>query len=91
MSTTEEAITTEQHKHHDYTIIVNGKEKKVTSEIVTFDEVVHLAFNPLPPGKDFTVTYRDAVKPKAHGTLVEGETVTVKDGTTFHVTPTNKS
>ncbi len=91
MSTTEEATTTEQHEHHDYTIIVNGKEKKVTSDVVTFNEVVHLAFNPLPPGKDFTVTYRDADKPKAHGTLVEGETVIVKDGTTFHVTPTNKS
>ena len=91
MSTTEAAATAEQRHHHEYTIHVNGRERKVPSDLLTFGDVVDLAFNPRPPGKDFTVTYRDAVAPRHHGTLVEGETVTIKDGTVFHVTPTNKS
>ena len=89
-----EAVTATEHRHeHDFKIIVNGREKTVSSDVVTFDEVVHLAFDPLPTGQDlmFTVTYRHAAGDKPDGTLVEGQAVKIKDGTIFHVTPTNKS
>ena len=58
-------------KEKGATIIVNAEEKTVDDEIVSFDEVTKLAY-PTPPYADtlFTVTYRNAHKPK-EGTLVE--------------------
>ena len=79
--------------HHDkeITIIVNGQVKKVMSSVVSFAQVVALAF-PTPPSDKtiFLVVYRNAADHKK-GTLTVGETVTVKDGTIFDVTPTDKS
>jgi hypothetical protein len=82
-----------EDKHDkEFTIIVNAEEKTVDSEIVTFDEVTSLAY-PTPPFADtlYTVTYRNAKKPK-EGSLVEGQSVEVKKhGTIFNVTATDKS
>jgi hypothetical protein len=75
-------------------IIVNGQKKSVPSRIVSFDEVVKLAFPEAAPNPDitYTVTYRNADEPKHDGSLVEGETVKVKEeGTVFSVTRTTKS
>jgi hypothetical protein len=76
------------------TIIVNGREKTVTQDELTFDEVVKLAFDnpPYGPNTLFTITYRkggNEHRPEGH--LVEGETVKVKKGTIFNVTATDKS
>ena len=49
-----------------------------------------IVVSPSDPNTIFTVTYRRAQGNK-EGTLVEGETVKVKEGTIFNVTPTNKS
>ena len=76
--------------HKEVTIIVNGREKKAPKEELSFDEIVALANLPSDPSTIFTVTYRRAQSNK-EGTLVEGETVKVKEGTIFNVTPTNKS
>ena len=78
--------------HKEVTIIVNGREKKVTKEEISFAEVVALAFD-TPPGDGtvFTVTYRRGQGNKPEGTLVAGQTVKVKDGMIFNVTATNKS
>lgn len=73
-------------------IIVNGEQKEVPSETMTYDEVVKLAY-PTPPGPDtvFTVTYRNAEQQK-EGSLVQGQSVRVKeDGTIFNVKATSKS
>jgi Multiubiquitin len=53
-------------------------------------QVVALAFDPVPSGLDwvFTVTYRKAARKPHEGTLTEGETVTVRNGTIFNVTAT---
>src|SRR5689334_12049728 len=72
-----------------FTIIVNGREKTVTKDELTFDEVVKLAFDnpPYGPNTLFTITYRkggNEHRPEGH--LVEGETVKVKKGTIFNVT-----
>ncbi len=77
----------------EFTIIVNGREKKVTTKEISFDEVVALAFNPPPTGENiiFTVTYRKGDRDKPEGTLVEGGMVKVKDGMIFNVTATDKS
>ena len=86
------------HEHQDkvktVTVIVNGEEKIVDKkDELTFDEVVDLAFNPRPTGGDimFTITYRNGQGHKPEGTLVEGESVKVKDRMIFNVTPTDKS
>lgn len=75
------------------TIIVNGEEKTVEKDELTFEEVVDLAFDPRPTGEMmvFTVTYRRGHGNKPEGTLTEGDSVKVKDGMIFNVTATDKS
>ena len=76
------------------TIIVNTRPKQWTARDISFDQVVSLAYDGNPPsGPDwvFTVTYRKGEDGKKEGTMVEGDTVRVKDGMVFNVTATNKS
>lgn len=91
---TEDTTAAEQAAQHQaITIVVNTQEKIVPSREVTYDEVVALAY-PTPPAPDtkYTVTYEDAVGPNKEGSLVAGQSVKVREqGTTFDVTPTNKS
>jgi hypothetical protein len=42
---------------HEVNIIVNGRPKKVPGPSISFEEVVALAFNPVPPNAFFTVTW----------------------------------
>ena len=83
---------TADEKDRDFRIIVNGEPKTVESEIVTFEQVTTLAYAEPPfPETLFTVTYRNAKKPK-EGRLVEGQSVEVKrNGTIFNVKATDKS
>lgn len=78
-------------KHHE--VIVNGREKVVTTDELTFDEVVALAYDPVPnsPNWIFTITYRRGNGHKPEGTLRPGESVKVKEGMIFNVTATDKS
>ena len=83
-------------KHPDdkgFSIVVNGREKRVEEEELTFDQVVGLAFDDPPTGEFicFTITYRNAGGRKPEGTLVEGEVVKVRNGTILNVTVTDKS
>jgi hypothetical protein len=75
-----------------FTIFVNTKEKEVTERELSFARVVELA-QPLPsgPNYEYTVDYRRAVGKKEKGELMPGESVEIKDGTRFDVTPTDKS
>lgn len=75
------------------TIVVNGQQKTVEKEDLAFDEVVALAFDPVPTGENmmFTITYRRGHGHKPEGTLTEGESVKVKEGMIFDVTATDKS
>jgi hypothetical protein len=75
------------------TIIVNGRQKVVTKDELSFDEIVALAFDNPPTGENivFTITYRRGHGQKPEGTLVKGETVKIKDGMIFNVTATDKS
>ena len=86
-------------KDYDYnldkkiSIIVNGRNKSVENEEVTFDEIVNLAFENPPDGESvyFKITYRGGNRDKPEGTLVEGESVKVRNGMIFNVTPTDNS
>jgi hypothetical protein len=82
-----------EQKSHEYHVIVNGRERTVDHDVLTYDQVVALAPNLPPPveGVEYHVTYRHAVAPKKEGDLIQGETVTVKNGTEFVVEPGNRS
>jgi hypothetical protein len=75
-----------------FTITVNAREKVVTERELSFEAIVRLAF-PTPAGQNmtYTVTYRRGEGNKPAGTLVEGETVRIKEGMIFNVTATDQS
>ncbi len=76
-----------------YKIIVNAREKTVHQDTLTFQEVVQLAFDPVPSGPNvlITVSFRHAHQKPADGTLTAGESVEIKNGTVFTVVATDKS
>jgi hypothetical protein len=77
----------------DITIVVNGTQKTVPKDDLTFDEIVKLAFEAPPYGENtlFSVTYRRGHGNKPEGILAPGESVKVKEGMIFDVTATDKS
>ena len=75
-----------------YKIVVNGHEKTVHDHNLTFTQIVALADGlPSGPNVTYTVAFRKANQSKKEGTLGEGESVKIKDGTVFDVTATDKS
>lgn len=82
------------HEPDTVTIIINGRAKTVPKNAeLSFWDVVKLAFeNPQTgDGIQYTVQYTRGHGNKPAGTLVEGQSVKVKDGMEFDVTPTNRS
>lgn len=77
----------------EYHIIVNTEPKSVDKAVLIFAEVVAIAFPTPMAGENviYTVTYKHAVAPMPKGSLSKGESVTVKNGTIFNVTETDKS
>ncbi len=82
------------HEPDLVTIIVNGKPKQVEkNSVLDFWAIVKLGF-PTPQtgdGIQYTVQYTRGRDDKPSGALVEGQSVKVKDGMEFDVTPTNRS
>ena len=86
--------TGKEKKPKEISIIVNGRSKTVSkNDDLTFEEVVALAFeNPQTgDGIQYTVQYMRGRGNKPSGTLVEDQSVKVKEGMEFDVTPTNRS
>jgi hypothetical protein len=88
----------EGHDHHDepetrITVIVNGRPKHVETRTLSFDEVIRLAFDPVPSGPNilFTISYENGPRENPEGSLMEGGTVKIKSGMIFNVTATDKS
>ena len=78
----------------EYTIYVNSRPRQVLAkEFLSFEEVVILAFGTFEkaPNIVYTVTYRRGDGNKPAGSLVDGESVRIKDGMIFDVTRTDKS
>jgi len=77
-----------------FVIEVNTDPFVLRHDVVSFDQVVKLAYPVPPTGTDpeFTVSFEHAASTPHHGDLPEGGKVTVKKhGTTFDVTHTNRS
>lgn len=75
------------------TIIVNARQKEWAEKEITFEQVVQCAFESPPYGDNtiFTVTYNRGHGDKPQGTMVDGDSVKVKEGMIFNVTATDKS
>lgn len=93
-------LTEDEHFHsgeapeEHYIIIVNTEPKVVDHDVLTFAELVKIAFPVPPTGLDpeFTVSFEHAKSDPHHGDLEPGGKVTVrKFGTTFDVDHTNRS
>jgi hypothetical protein len=90
----DEHLHTGEAPHNHYTIIVNTDLVVVDHDVVTFAELVKIAYPVPPTGQDvdFTVSYEHAKSSPHHGDLPEGGSVTVrKHGTIFDVDHTNRS
>lgn len=74
------------------TIYVNTTAHQVKKDEVSYEEVVKLAFPDGPSGNNpgYTVLYQRGHGNK-DGELAAGQSVNVKDGMSFDVTPTNLS
>jgi hypothetical protein len=83
--------------HQPIVIIVNTKEKVVPDELVKFQQLLELAFQPVPTGPyiEFLVTYDGAVSQPHAGTMSPGQEVRVSRShnhlTVFDVIYTDKS
>lgn len=76
----------------EFEIVVNAEKHEVASKDVSYEQVSKIAY-PTPPSPDtlFTVSYRNAKKPK-EGSLTAGHSVEVKrEGTIFNVKATGRS
>jgi len=85
--------TVQTEGRREFTIIVNGRKREVSTDDVSYVEIVQLAYGNNPPSGPnivITVTYRNAEDGK-QGTLAPGETVEIKNGTIFDVRATDKS
>jgi hypothetical protein len=83
----------QEAKAREITIVVNGRPRKVEKGELTYDEVLALAFDPVPSGQNwvFTVNYRGGHGRRGAGSLTPGESVEVVNGMIFDVTATDKS
>ena len=77
--------------NHEFNIIVNGRPRRVPNAVLSYDELVALAFNGQPPTGPYvviTITYRHGHE---HGTVAQGESVSTQNGMVFNVTATDRS
>ena len=76
-----------------YSITINGRQRLVESEELSFDELVDLAFDDPARGPQivFTITFREAGGRIPDGELDEGQRLKVRDGTIINVTRTDQS
>ena len=82
------------HEHvKEVTVVFNGRPRTIAKERLTFEDVIAHAFETPPSGDgvQFTIQYTRGHNNKPNGTLLEGDSVMVKDGMEFDVTATNRS
>ena len=78
---------------HEITIFINGEEKEVTKEKISYEEVIRLAFGHYEDNDstNYTVIYFKGNNEKPNGFLLKGQVVMDKKGMRINVTRTNKS
>ena len=76
-----------------FSITVNGRQRQVERDELSFDDLVDLAFGDSAKGPQivFTITFREAADRISEGELDEGQRLKVQDGTIINVTRTDQS
>jgi hypothetical protein len=76
-----------------FLITVNGRQRRVEDEELSFDDLVDLAFEDPARGPQivFTITFREGGGRMPEGELDEGQALKVRDGTIVNVTRTDQS
>ena len=76
-----------------FSITVNGRQKQVERDELSFDELVDLAFDNPARGPQivFTITFREAGGRIPEGELDEMQRLKLRDGTIINVTRTDQS
>ena len=76
-----------------FLITVNGRQRQVERDELSFDELVDLAFDDPARGPQivFTITFREAGGRIPEGELDEGQRLKVRDGTIINVGRTDQS
>lgn len=80
----------DEHQANRYKVYVNGVEKTVDHNTLTYDEVVRLFIAEPVAGTIYAVSFEHAKEPK-EGELVAGQTVTIKQNAEFDVDDTGRS
>lgn len=79
-------------KGHGYNIFVNTRKKEWNGDSISYDQVVRLGFPSDPnPNTIYEVTYKNGPKENREGTMVRGDSVTVKSGMHFVAHATGQS
>jgi hypothetical protein len=80
-------------KEFKVTLIVNGRPRPWEEKMISFEQVVILAFGTYDanPDKVYTVVYDKGPHQNPEGSMVRGSKVHVKDKMIFNVTATDKS
>ncbi len=73
------------------TIYVNGTPHQVTKKVLSFSEIVALAHLVSGPNVSYTLTHRKGPVNKPEGSMVEGDSIQVKEGMIFNVGATDRS
>ena len=74
-------------------VVINGRQKQIDKDVLPYRDVVALAYDS-PAFSDqivYTITYKRGHGSKPEGTLVDGETLRLKDGMIINVGRTDKS
>lgn len=79
-------------KGKEISIIINGREKVVEDKKISYEQLIDLAFGnvDLTPNTVYTVTYSKG-RNEDKGSMIEGDTLTLKKGMVINVTRTDKS
>lgn len=72
----------------DVSIIVNGRSRTVTTKTVSYEDIVRFAFD-TPRVQLLTMTFYRGPRKKPEGSLIPGESTSVKDGMVFNVHDTS--
>ncbi len=77
----------------ELTIIVNGRPRVVNKLSLSFSEIVMIAFPDAQPSPEtiYTVVFKNGPDENPQGSLVEGQSVTLKNRMIINVTKTDKS
>lgn len=79
-------------KPASYTIRVNGDEKEWKKNVISFEEVLSLAFPSINHDRTaYTMKYSNGPRQNPNGSMDKGDIVYIKDKMIFNVTPTNRS